>query len=115
MDDIYALNDAQILVLIGKRIRAARLRQNITQNSVAESSGISLSSVKKMEKGEIGSFDTFVRVLRTLGLLGELNALTEEEEMSPIEYYEFVNSRKRHQRQRASGVMNKKEETASEW
>ena len=115
MNDIYALNDAQILVLIGKRIRAARLRQNITQNSVAESSGISLSSVKKMEKGEIGSFDTFVRVLRTLGLLGELNALTEEEEMSPIEYYEFVNFKNSRQRLRASGVIKKTEEKTSEW
>lgn len=115
MNDIYALNDTQILASIGKRMRMARLKQNITQNSVAESSGVSLSSVKKMEKGEIGSFDTFVRVLRTLGLLGDLNALTAEDEMSPIEYYEFVNSKNKHQRQRASGVINKTEETASEW
>lgn len=115
MDDIYALNDAQIQALIGKRLKSARLRQNITQNSLAESSGISLSSVKKMEKGEIGSFETFIRVLRTLGALGDLNPLTAEEEMSPIEYYEFVNFKNSRQRLRASGVIKKTEEKTSEW
>lgn len=69
MDDIYALSDTQLSKRIGEKLKAIRLRRNITQQSLAEASSISLSSVKKVEIGEIGSFDTLLRILRTLGLL----------------------------------------------
>ena len=34
---------------IGERLKAVRLKQNITQQALAEESGVSLSSVKKIE------------------------------------------------------------------
>ncbi len=115
MTGIYALNDNRICVLAGKRLRSERLKQNITQDALARSSGISLSSVKKIEKGEIGSFDSFVRVLRVLGKLDCLTPLIEEDEMSPNEYYEFMNSLKKHQRRRATSSEKKTSEEISEW
>ena len=82
MDDIYTLADAAICARIGSTLRTARLKQNITQLSLAEDSCLSLSSVKKIEKGEIGSFDTLLRVLRILGKLDVLIPLVEEEQLS---------------------------------
>ena len=69
MDDIYTLSDTQLSKRIGEKLKAIRLKRNITQQSLAEAASISLSSVKKVENGEIGSFDTLLRILRTLGML----------------------------------------------
>ncbi len=74
-DNIYMLADTEICRRIGEKIRQLRLRQNITQMSLAKQSQISVSSVKKIENGEIGSFDSLMRVLRILGALDVFSPL----------------------------------------
>lgn len=117
MDDIYMLADAIILNRMGNHLKAVRLRQNITQQSLADTAGVSLSSLKKIEKGEIKSFDSFLRILRTLGKLDVLQPLVDEEQLSPNEYYELVQSNaNRHQRQRAIGrFINNVNKEELEW
>ena len=103
MDDIYMLADTIIFNRIVGNLKAARLKQNITQQSLADAADISLSSLKKIEKGEIGSFNSLLRVLRTLGKLDVFQPLVDEEQLSPSEYYELIHSIKtKHQRKRAS-------------
>ena len=63
MEDIYMLSDLQLGKRIGGKLKAIRLKRNITQQSLAEASSISLSSLKKIENGEIGTFDSLLRVL----------------------------------------------------
>ena len=101
------LSDAMILTKIGECLKALRLRQNITQQNLAEGAGVSLSSIKKIEKGEIGSFDSLLRVLRTLGKLDVLLPLVEEEQLSPSQYYEWVQKAGAHQRKRAAAKAQK--------
>lgn len=115
MSSLYESADKQIACRMGESLKALRLKQNITQQSLADASQISLSTVKKIESGEIGSFDAFLRMLRTLGKLEILQPLVEQEEMSPNEYYEFVNSRKKKVRKRASGTLQPKRQEKSEW
>lgn len=112
------LADEMILHKIGEHLKAVRLKQNITQQRLAEDSGVSLSSVKKIENGEIRSLDSFVRILRTLGKLEVLQPLVEEEELSPNEYYELAQKTNLKQRKRAAskggsktGSNTRKEET----
>ena len=114
MDDIYTLSDTQLSKRIGEKLKAIRLKRNITQHSLAEASSISLSSVKKVENGEIGSFDTLLRILRTLGMLESISQLFEEEHLSPSEYYEMVNKAKKQPRKRAVGKLKVNKEE-SEW
>lgn len=114
MDNIYTLSDTQLGKRIGGKLKAIRLKRNITQQSLAEASSISLSSVKKVENGEIGSFDTLLRILRTLGMLESISALFEEEQISPSEYYEMVNKAKKQTRKRAAGKLKVIKEE-SEW
>lgn len=114
MDDIYTLSDTQLSKRIGEKLKAIRLKRNITQQSLAEASSISLSSVKKVENGEIGSFDTLLRILRTLGMLESISQLFEEEHLSPSEYYEIVNKAKKQTRKRAVGKLKVNKEK-SEW
>ena len=114
MDNIYMLSDEVIIGQIAGKVKSTRLKQNITQQSLAEAAGVSLSSVKKIEKGEIGSFDTLLRILRTLGLLDMLQPLIEEEQLSPNEYYKLVQSTKNHERKRAAGRLNDKPKEGDE-
>ncbi|MBP5508822.1 MAG: hypothetical protein J6Y23_13440 [Prevotella sp.] len=113
MDDIYMLADAIILNRIGNLLKTVRLRQNITQQSLAV---VSLSSLKKVEKGKIGSFDSLLRLLRTLGKLDVLQPLVDEEQLSPSEYNNLVQANTaKHQRQRAVGRLNNTNKEESEW
>ena len=116
MDNIYILSDMAILSRIGNHMRSSRLKQNITQQSLADAAGVSLSSLKKIEKGEIGSFDSLLRVMRTLGKLDVLQPLVDEEQMSPSEYYELVHSANtKRQRQRAAGKINNASKEDTGW
>lgn len=103
MEDIYVLSDAMILEKVGSRLKSWRLKQDITQQRLAEDAGVSLSTVKKLEKGEMGSFDAFLRVLRTLGRLDVLSPLVEDEQLSPNEYYKLAQKAGFHRRKRAAG------------
>lgn len=87
-----------------------RLRQNFTQTSLAEQAQVSLTTLKKIEKGDISYFDSLMRVLRVLGeldvfspLIDVFSPLIKEDEMSPNEYFEFVEANKKKQRKRATG------------
>ncbi len=103
MDDIYMLSDTAIAARMGSRLKAIRLRQNITQQSLAEAADVSLSSVKKLEKGEIRSFESLLRVMRILGKLEVFLPLVKEEGLSPSEYYDLVHALVAKRRKRASG------------
>ena len=115
MEDIYILADNAIQQRIGERIKNLRLKQNITQKNLSETTNVSLSTIKKIERGEISSFDSLLRILRMLGKLDIFQPLIEEEQLSPNEYYELMKSAKKKQRKRATSKIpiNKKE--VSEW
>ena len=102
-EDIYMLSDGEIRRRIGQKIRHLRLRQDFTQMSLAEQAQVSLTTLKRIEKGDISYFDSLMRVLRILGELDVFSSLIREEEMSPNEYFEFVEASKKKQRKRASG------------
>lgn len=114
MEDIYSLSDTQVQKRIGEKLKAVRLKQNITQKSLAEEADISLSSIKKIESGEIGSFESFLRVIRALGELDSFQNLIAEDQLSPSEYYELVNAGKKNSRKRAAGKIKAQKEE-SEW
>lgn len=102
-ENIYILPDGEIRRRLGQKVRQLRLRQNFTQASLAEQAQVSLTTLKKIEKGDISYFDSLMRVLRILGELDVFSQLIKEEEMSPNEYFEFVEANKKKQRKRASG------------
>lgn len=109
------LSDSAIASRIGGRLRSIRLKQNMTQQSLAEATDVSLSSIKKLEKGEIRSFDSLLRVTRILGKLEIFLPLIEEEMLSPSEYYDWVQTTGKHQRKRAAGRIHQAEKEKSEW
>lgn len=116
MNDIYLLSDAELTKRIASRLKELRLTQNISRHDLSASSGVSTSTISRMEEGEIRSFDSFLRIIRTLGKIDCLQPLVEEEEISPNEYYRLVHSSKTKRRKRASKSSGgNKVQEASEW
>ncbi|KJF65234.1 helix-turn-helix domain-containing protein [Rhizobium nepotum] len=98
-----------ILRDIGDRIAKIRLSRNLTQADLARQTGISVSSIKRLEAGENTSLDTFIRVLTALGLADHLTGFLPDPDVRPIERVK----REGHERQRASG--RKGATKATEW
>lgn len=116
MDNIYALSDIDIMIHIGENVKRNRLKQEVSQLSLSKRARVSLSTISRIEMGKGCSFENLLRVLRTLGMLDSIAQLTEEEEMSPQEYYHFVNDLKRKQRKRApKEKLQPKAKEDSEW
>lgn len=109
------LSDVEITNKISARLKELRLKQNISRQDLAVSSGVSLSSIVRMEDGDIKSFESFLRILRTLGKIDVFLPLVEDEQISPNEYFKMVeaNAKKRRMRASKSNGVNNKEE--SEW
>lgn len=114
-EDFYMLSDTEIVKRISAKLKEVRLRQNISRQDLAESSGVSVSSIVRMEDGEIKSFDSFLRVLRTLGKMNILLPLVEEEELSPNEYFNAVQAARKKIRRRASKSKGKIQIGESQW
>ncbi len=94
-------HDREILTALGERLRAARLRRNLTQRQLAERAGVGRMTVQRIEEGESGSLTSLVRILRALGELGELERLLPAAGPTPLE--EARAQRRPRRRARASG------------
>ena len=79
------LSDPIILQRLGSRIRDYRLRMEMTQGELAESSGVSMGTVVRLERGDTVSVLLLISILRTLGVLENLDNLLPELTISPIQ------------------------------
>jgi len=116
LDNIYILTDTELCNRIAAKIKTVRLKQNMSQAELADKSGVSISTIKRMEDGEVKNFESLIRVLRTLGKLDVFVPLVEEEQLSPNEYYyELASKANKPKRKRASKGYTKENKEDSEW
>ena len=94
----YALSDRGLLQRVGHFLKQSRLRQNRTQQSVAEAAGINRTTLVQLEKGEGGTLLTFVQVLRALDLLEKLDVFEYKQEISPLLLAEMEKKMRRRAR-----------------
>ena len=72
--------EQQLLAALGERIRLARKRRKLAATAVAQCSGISRSSLHKVESGDAAvTLGVYVRVLATMGLEGDINGLAADD------------------------------------
>lgn len=109
------ISDTELIKRISSRLKAIRLKQNVSRHDLSVSSGVSTSTIARIEDGEIKSFESLLRILRTLGKIDIFLPLVEEEEISPNEYYQMVHSAKANKRKRASRSNNNTVQEESEW
>ena len=51
LDNIYILTDTELRNRIAAKIKTVRLKQNMSQAELADKSGVSISTIKRMEDG----------------------------------------------------------------
>ena len=109
--DFYTLSDKGIENELGRRIKALRLRKNITQKELAEATTLSLNTIKSLESGS-GKLSTVIAVLRELGALDHIDNFIPEPSISPLQLARMQGK----QRARASGGRRKQRaEDDAEW
>ncbi len=96
--DYYSLSDSAIETEIGARLRALRLRRNVTQHALAEAAGLSTTAIRGIEAGG-GTLSTLIAVLRELSALDQLEHFIPEITVSPLQ----LARRKGKKRERATG------------
>ena len=115
LDNIYMLTDIEICDRIGVKIKTVRLKQNMSQEELADKSGVSISTIKRMEEGEVKTLESLIRILRTLGKLDIFIPLVNEEQLSPNEYYELASKANKLVRNRASKGYKIENKEETEW
>lgn len=96
--DFYSMTDSAIGAEIGARLKALRLRKNLTQQQVATAAAVSLNVIKALEGGK-GKLSSLIAVLRELEALDGLDLFIPEPEVSPRQ----LAKQRGKKRQRASG------------
>lgn len=76
--------DAEVMQLIGERLRAYRLQRNLSQEKIARLAGLNQKTVSSAEAGNDPRLLTLVKILRALGRLDALDAFLPEPQVSPL-------------------------------
>lgn len=96
------ISDTAIIKKLGQRIKAQRIRQELMQEEVAEQSGISLSTMRRIEAGQPVSIQLFISVLRTLKMLENFELLIPETKISPLQLQKLQGRKVQRVRRRDS-------------
>jgi putative transcriptional regulator len=108
--DFSAATSDQIEAAICRRLADIRLSRNTTQQHLAEESGVSPRTIRRLEKGSGVSVDTFIRVLTALGIQQNLESLLPDPTVRP-----FDRIRSGTERMRARPAKTGKERSNWSW
>ena len=92
--DIWSSND-EILEQLGQRVRALRLRANVSQQDLAQETSLSERTIRNIEKGKGISLENFIRIVRFFSELDKLDTFFQLEEISPKELFDARGSKER--------------------
>ena len=92
---LYETN-AEMLVTLGRSLRAARLADNISQQAAADRSGISLKAVRNIESGKNASTLSLMAFCKTLRLTDWIVNIA-----PPVLDDAYFDRKPEHRRQRA--------------
>lgn len=70
----YGWTDAAIVADMGQRFRLVRLSASLTQQALAEQTGLNRTTIRDIEGGKPVNLLSLLAVLRALGLLENLDA-----------------------------------------
>jgi transcriptional regulator with XRE-family HTH domain len=79
------MTDADVLLELGRRLRAYRLQQNLTVATVARRAGVNPNTVLNAEAGRNPRTGTVLRLLRVYGRLEAMDAFLPSPAVSPLQ------------------------------
>lgn len=109
IEDLFT--DEAILAEIGSRLARRRIDLGLTQVVLARQSGVSRSTVDRLERGHTTQMSSFIRILRVLDLLSEFAELVPETGPGPMDLLK----NKPYERKRAYSSRGKTRENSSRW
>ena len=77
--NISYMSSEKICKQIGLNLKRRRLKSNITLEMLSYATGVSISSLKRMESGQIGNLNSLIKVLQFLQISSLLLPITELE------------------------------------
>lgn len=77
-------NDESLLGMIGQFVQQSRIRQNRSQQEVANAAGINRSTLGQIENGRGGTLLSLIQILRVLDQISFLKVFQVEEKVSPL-------------------------------
>lgn len=108
--NLSSMSDKALIEQVGAFVKHHRLRQNKTQDEIAEEAGISRSTLSLLERGESVTILTLIQVLRVLDQLHNMDAFRVEEKVSPMALAKL----EKEKRKRASR-QDRQDQKLSEW
>ncbi|MHA7830157.1 MAG: helix-turn-helix domain-containing protein [Flagellimonas sp.] len=103
-------SNESILEELTKRVRQRRLNLNMTQEQLANRTGLHIQTIKNFESGNNTSLLTLIQILRVFGDLAALDKFLPNPGISPVQLLKL----KGKERERASGA-DFDNEKAPEW
>lgn len=77
--------DAQVLEILGTRIKERRQQKRYTQEDLAQKAGISTNTLQKIEYGQNPTMTSFIQVLRALDEMEQLEQFLPPVQIRPME------------------------------
>lgn len=113
----YIMSNEALRKDIGENIRQMRLNAQLSQQALAEKTGLARSTIAAFEAGNGGTIDTMILLLRHLQKLHVLDAFETEAPQSPVAYARHAGKQpQRIHSRRITGKQNETEnDTTTDW
>lgn len=85
--DVRMMSAAELAEELGRRVRRERLRQDLTQQTLAERAGLSRPTVARMEAGGSATLGNFLSLLVALRRAGDLEDLLQPPTAVTVEQF----------------------------
>ena len=80
------ITPSKALIKIASLVRAQRIENRLTQENLAQRSGVSLSTLRKFERTGLISLESFLKLATVLGILENvINSLAAKKEYASID------------------------------
>ncbi len=97
MNDIYALSNAELVKMLGRRFKTYRIRCRMTQSEMSEQTGVSVPTIRSFENGRSTnvSLQVLLALMRAVGQLEQIDDLLPEIPDNPKDVFKGLKRPKR--------------------
>jgi transcriptional regulator with XRE-family HTH domain len=96
------MSDTSVLEQIGRFVQQSRLRQNKSQQQVADAAGVNRTTLSQIENGKGGTLSSLIQILRVLNQLSFVKVFQVEDRPSPM-YLATLEMKKRKRARNTNG------------
>ncbi len=79
-------NSKQIIISLSEKVKAYRIDYPMTQNELADKTGVSVRSIQNFEKGNDIQLSNFIKILKGLDLVDNIDMLVPDVSKRPSMY-----------------------------